>query len=62
MIFKFLFTQNPVNQGGGRKFLPKHFLDRFVKIYIDELNNFDFIEILQNIFIGFNNFIVKFKF
>ena len=60
--FQIFATQNPVNQGGGRKFLPKNFLDRFVKIYIDELNNFDFIEILQNIFIGFNNFIVKFKF
>ena len=57
--FQIFATQNPVNQGGGRKFLPKNFLNRFVKIYLDELNNFDYIEILQNIFIGFNDFIVK---
>ncbi len=42
MIFKFFYSK--VNQGGGRKFL-----NRFIKIYLDELNNFDFVEVLHNI-------------
>ena len=57
--FQIFATQNPVNQGGNRKFLPKNFLNRFVKIYLDELNNNDYIEILQNIFSGYDNFIIK---
>ena len=53
--FQIFATQNPVNQGGGRKFLPKNFLNRFVKIYLDELNNNDYKEILEKIFINENN-------
>ena len=50
--FQIFATQNPVNQGGGRKFLPKNFLNRFVKIYLDELNINDYKEILEKIFIS----------
>ena len=32
--FQIFATQNPVNQGGGRKFLPRAFLNRFIKIYL----------------------------
>ena len=53
--FQIFATQNPVNQGGGRKFLPKNFLNRFIKIYLDELNNNDYKEILEKIFINENN-------
>ena len=52
--FQIFATQNPVNQGGGRKFLPKNFLNRFVKIYLDELNINDYKEILEKIFISEN--------
>ena len=52
--FQIFATQNPVYQGGGRKFLPKNFLNRFIKIYLDELNIEDYKEILEKIFIGNN--------
>ena len=57
--FQIFATQNPVYQGGGRKFLPKNFLNRFIKIYLDELNNNDYKEILEKIFIGNNNDLIK---
>ena len=54
--FQIFATQNPVNQGGGRKFLPKNFLNRFIKIYLDELNIDDYKEILGKIFINENHY------
>ena len=57
--FQIFATQNPVYQGGGRKFLPKNFLNRFIKIYLDELNINDYEEILEKIFIGNNNDLIK---
>ena len=53
--FQIFATQNPVNQGGGRKFLPKNFLNRFIKIYLDELNINDYKEILEKTFINNSN-------
>ncbi|KAJ9568543.1 hypothetical protein OSB04_004509 [Centaurea solstitialis] len=35
--FRVFACQNPSNQGGGRKGLPKSFLNRFTKVYVDEL-------------------------
>ncbi|KAK0464246.1 midasin nuclear AAA ATPase [Desarmillaria tabescens] len=35
--FRIFAAQNPLNQGSGRKGLPKSFLNRFTKVYIDEL-------------------------
>ena len=57
--FQIFATQNPVYQGGGRKFLPKNFLNRFIKIYLDELNINDYEEILEKIFIGNNNELIN---
>ena len=57
--FQIFATQNPVYQGGGRKFLPKNFLNRFIKIYLDELNINDYIEILEKIFIGNENNLIN---
>lgn len=34
--FRIFAAQNPVQQGGGRKGLPKSFLNRFTKVYIQE--------------------------
>ena len=48
--FQIFATQNPVIQGGGRKFLPKSFLNRFVKIYLSDLNTDDYIDILTNLY------------
>lgn len=35
--FRVFACQNPTSQGGGRKGLPKSFLNRFTKVYVDEL-------------------------
>ncbi|KAK9063930.1 hypothetical protein SSX86_017802 [Deinandra increscens subsp. villosa] len=35
--FRVFACQNPSSQGGGRKGLPKSFLNRFTKVYVDEL-------------------------
>jgi len=43
---KFFACQNPHIQGGGRKQLPKSFLNRFLPIYVDEMNDEDFVFIL----------------
>jgi len=38
---RFFACQNPVIEGGGRKSLPKSFLNRFTQVYIDPLTTFD---------------------
>ena len=35
--FRIFAAQNPLHQGGGRKGLPKSFVNRFTKVYIQEL-------------------------
>ena len=35
--FRILAAQNPLAQGGGRKGLPKSFLNRFTKVYVEAL-------------------------
>ncbi len=40
-------AQNPVKQGGGRKGLPKSFLNRFVTVWIDPLLPADMVHILR---------------
>lgn len=32
--FRFFATQNPVSHGRGRKYLPRSFLNRFFRIYL----------------------------
>ena len=39
---RFIACMNPVEQGGGRKGLPKSFLNRFVKVGMLELPNSNF--------------------
>ncbi|GAX24956.1 midasin [Fistulifera solaris] len=43
--FRVFAAQNPLGQGGGRKGLPKSFLNRFSKVYVDELTEADMVEI-----------------
>ncbi|KNA10543.1 hypothetical protein SOVF_143350 isoform A [Spinacia oleracea] len=40
--FRVFACQNPSCQGGGRKGLPKSFLNRFTKVYVDELGEHDY--------------------
>ncbi|KIY74066.1 P-loop containing nucleoside triphosphate hydrolase protein [Cylindrobasidium torrendii FP15055 ss-10] len=39
--FRIFAAQNPLNQGSGRKGLPKSFLNRFTKVYVEELTPAD---------------------
>jgi midasin len=50
--FRLFAAQNPVQQGGGRKGLPKSFLNRFTKVYMEELNSNDLLIISKNLHPG----------
>jgi midasin len=50
--FRIFAAQNPLQQGGGRKGLPKSFLNRFTKVYLQELNAADLLLICQGVFPG----------
>ncbi|KAK8664402.1 hypothetical protein V6N13_084194 [Hibiscus sabdariffa] len=48
--FRVFACQNPSSQGGGRKGLPKSFLNRFTKVYIDELVEEDYLFICSSLY------------
>lgn len=48
--FRIFAAQNPLGQGGGRKGLPKSFLDRFTKVYVQTLALEDMNMICQSQF------------
>ena len=48
--FRVFATQNPVGQGGGRKGLPKSFLNRFTKAYVEPLGREDQWVIVRSLF------------
>ena len=48
--FRVFAAQNPQNQGGGRKGLPKSFVNRFTKVYVEELHPEDQLLISQHLF------------
>lgn len=43
-------TQNPLRQGGGRKGLPKSFLNRFTKVYLKKLKRTDLFHVVTHSF------------
>jgi len=47
--FRVFAAQNPQHQGGGRKGLPKSFLNRFTKVYLCELDHNDLLSICRRI-------------
>ncbi|KAK9131363.1 hypothetical protein Sjap_011850 [Stephania japonica] len=47
--FRVFACQNPSRQGGGRKGLPKSFLNRFTKVYVDELVEDDYLSICSSL-------------
>ncbi|XP_069743424.1 midasin [Narcine bancroftii] len=47
---KIFACQNPYRQGGGRKGLPKSFLNRFTQVYVDQLSVTDMEYIANKIF------------
>ena len=48
--FRIFAAQNPLHQGGGRKGLPKSFLNRFTKVYVQELTRDDVLLVCRNLF------------
>ncbi|KAF9046525.1 hypothetical protein BJ165DRAFT_1527609 [Panaeolus papilionaceus] len=48
--FRIFAAQNPINQGGGRKGLPKSFVNRFSKVYVDELTAADLHLVCSQLF------------
>lgn len=48
--FRVFAAQNPISQGGGRKGLPKSFLNRFTKVYMEELTPDDLYIICSGLF------------
>ncbi|KAJ2735137.1 AAA ATPase midasin [Coemansia sp. BCRC 34962] len=48
--FRLFAAQNPVGQGGGRKGLPRSFVNRFTQVYMDELARDDLRIICDNMY------------
>ncbi|CAG8594552.1 11651_t:CDS:2, partial [Racocetra fulgida] len=48
--FRVFGAQNPLHQGGGRKGLPRSFINRFTQVYIDQLTNNDLLFICKSLF------------
>ncbi|KAJ7625290.1 midasin nuclear AAA ATPase [Mycena polygramma] len=48
--FRIFAAQNPLNQGGGRKGLPKSFVNRFTKVYVEELTASDLLLVCHHLF------------
>jgi midasin (ATPase involved in ribosome maturation) len=48
--FRIFACQNPVSEGGGRKGLPKSFLNRFTKVYLEPLQHSDMTYIVHSVF------------
>jgi len=47
--FRIFAAQNPLSQGGGRKGLPKSFVNRFTKVYVDQLSPKDLLLVCQHL-------------
>ena len=45
--FRVFAAQNPLHQGGGRKGLPRSFLDRFTKVHVEELTPDDMLVVCR---------------
>ncbi|KAF9013327.1 P-loop containing nucleoside triphosphate hydrolase protein [Cyathus striatus] len=57
--FRIFAAQNPLSQGGGRKGLPKSFLNRFTKVYIEELSTQDLFIVCQHLFPQFDEDVLR---
>ncbi|KAJ2662217.1 AAA ATPase midasin [Coemansia sp. RSA 1200] len=48
--FRVFAAQNPLGQGGGRKGLPRSFVNRFTQVYMDELTRDDLLAICSAVY------------
>lgn len=52
--FRVFGAQNPLQQGGGRKGLPKSFINRFTQVYVEHLSADDLLFICAHLFPQFD--------
>ncbi|KAF8443019.1 hypothetical protein L210DRAFT_3759383 [Boletus edulis BED1] len=57
--FRVFAAQNPLHQGGGRKGLPKSFLDRFTKVYVEELTPDDMLIVCREQYKEFDERVLR---
>ncbi|CAH0485031.1 unnamed protein product [Peronospora farinosa] len=50
LSFRVFAAQNPLRQGGGRKGLPKSFLNRFTRVFVETLHEQDLIHITSSMY------------
>ncbi|KAI0304300.1 P-loop containing nucleoside triphosphate hydrolase protein [Multifurca ochricompacta] len=50
--FRIFAAQNPIQQGGGRKGLPKSYVNRFTKVFVDPLTPSDLLQISKHMFLN----------
>ncbi|KAF9163666.1 AAA ATPase midasin [Actinomortierella ambigua] len=48
--FRVFAAQNPLQQGGGRKGLPKSFVNRFTQVFVEQLSDGDILFICKHLF------------
>ena len=48
--FRVFAAQNPVAEGGGRKGLPKSFLNRFTRVHVEAMEFTDMVHIVESLF------------
>ncbi|KAI8972107.1 hypothetical protein BDB01DRAFT_854805 [Pilobolus umbonatus] len=53
--FRVFGAQNPLQQGGGRKGLPKSFINRFTQVYVEHLTADDLLFICSHLFPEFES-------
>lgn len=47
--FRVFCSQNPMNEGGGRKGLPQSFLNRFSRVFVETMTRDDLLEIMKSL-------------
>ena len=52
--FRVFAAQNPLQEGGGRKGLPKSFLNRFTKVHVKPLSSEDLVSITKTMYANLN--------
>ncbi|KAI9314232.1 P-loop containing nucleoside triphosphate hydrolase protein [Dichotomocladium elegans] len=57
--FRVFGAQNPLQQGGGRKGLPKSFVNRFTQVYVEHLSADDLLFICGHLFPQFDQTTLK---
>ncbi|RIA85786.1 P-loop containing nucleoside triphosphate hydrolase protein [Glomus cerebriforme] len=57
--FRVFGAQNPLHQGGGRKGLPRSFINRFTQVYIEQLTKIDMLFIAKCLYSQFDDSLLE---